>query len=204
MTSTPTSNTTTVTLPPVKLYLSAIPDYPVSEGQTVALHCREIPVPDKVIWKWKKLDVTGDNDTWTEVGSGPELSLTRPEQSGQYRCWAQSLSTEFNESNVHTVYIVSVHTTAVDHLGIAGFVFSLLAFILNLAVVFWLLWQRFSATPTLPSTTKDHSITNKAMDVARQAESEQDMYMNYTCTDEDYTDLNPSTSNENSVYSSLS
>lgn len=111
MTSTPTSNTTTVTLPPVKLYLSAIPDYPVSEGQTVALHCREIPVPDKVIWKWKKLDVTGDNDTWTEVGSGPELSLTRPEQSGQYRCWAQSLSTEFNESNVHTVYIVSVHTT---------------------------------------------------------------------------------------------
>ncbi|CAK6971496.1 uncharacterized protein LOC118337591 [Scomber scombrus] len=121
------------------LQLIAEPDYPVAAGQSVHLHCMASTMPRVVSWSWQRRE----NQTWQKVGSGRDLTLTEPDQSGQYRCYAMSNSFQ-RVSPEHTVYIISTHATVGEKLGIAAFVISLLSFIINFAVMSWLGWQRFS------------------------------------------------------------
>ena len=88
------------------LQLIAEPDYPVAAGQRVHLHCKASTMPRVVSWSWQRWE----NQTWQKVGNGRDLTLTEPDQSGQYRCFANSSSFQ-EESPEHKVYIVSTHAT---------------------------------------------------------------------------------------------
>ncbi|XP_075964779.1 uncharacterized protein LOC142968684 isoform X2 [Anarhichas minor] len=181
----------------LSLQLVAIPDYPVAAGQRVNLLCNAFNMKVSVK-SWEHLE----NQTWRVVGNGGELTLTKPEQSGLYRCRAES---QFSQN--HTVFIISMHTTAVsENLGIAALFFSLLALIIAFAILFWLGWHRLGAT----STTSN--IAAKGFPGPEQSpkgglphtESDGDVYINYTNTSQDYTDLDPTDVTEDNVYSSLS
>lgn len=90
---------------PSSVELLATPDYPVAAGQRVSLHCSASYSPASTVWIWER----HENQTWQEVGSGTDLILTEPEQSGEYRC--RAMRSIFVTSNSHTVYIVSMHAT---------------------------------------------------------------------------------------------
>ncbi|KAM7375995.1 hypothetical protein PAMP_005748 [Pampus punctatissimus] len=148
----PTSSLTTTTeaaeekLSPLQLV--ATPDYPIAAGQRVDMHCSAFTTPASVSWSWE----LWENQTWQHVGIGRDLTLTEPEQSGLYRCRAETLLYQTSESPSHQVYIISIHTTVGENLGIAAFVLSLLALIINFAIVFWLGWQKCSNTLTTSNT----------------------------------------------------
>nr|XP_040055977.1 uncharacterized protein LOC120833161 isoform X1 [Gasterosteus aculeatus aculeatus] len=187
--------------PPVEekpsLQLVAIPDYPVAAGRRVNLQCRAFTVQDSVGLSWQRLR----NQTWLPAGVGGHLTLTEPEQSGLYRCLTAA---ESRFSQNHTVYIVATHTTVGENLGTSAFVFSLLALIAIFAIIFWLCWHR------LDGTLITGNVASKGFPGSEQPPKEDlphaecDVYVNYTCTSSDYTDLNPTTVIEDDVYSNLS
>lgn len=92
---------------PSPLQLVAKPDYPVAAGQRVDLHCKTFTMPDSAVWSWQRLE----NQIWTEVERGRDLTLTNPEQSGLYRCHAETNLSQKRVSPDHAVYIVSMHAT---------------------------------------------------------------------------------------------
>ncbi|XP_072221460.1 uncharacterized protein [Leuresthes tenuis] len=182
---------------PPPLQLVAIPDYPVAAGRRVHLHCSAPTEPVIIIWSWKHLH----NQTWKQVGKGPELILTEPEQSGVYRCNANILPSQNSESPDHTVFIIAIETTVGERLGIA-------AFVLSLSIIICLPWlhrQRSCDTLTTPSTAVEGvgrpEVASKGE--PPQADSDKDVYMNYTSTST-YTNVNPTIMTEENVYSSLS
>ncbi|XP_038585130.1 uncharacterized protein LOC119910542 [Micropterus salmoides] len=185
------------------LQLVATPDYPVAAGQEVHLHCSAFNMPI-VTWSWQHLE----NQTWLEVGIGTDLTLTKPEQSGLYHCSAETKSLQKSVSPNHTVYIVSMPAaTAGENLGIAAFTISLLALIINLAILFWLCWQRLGDPLVTTSSTAAKGIPgpeNLPKGGLPQADSDRDVYMNYTNTNRAYTDLGSTHKNEDNVYSVLS
>ncbi|KAM9341534.1 uncharacterized protein ABDE67_015186 [Symphorus nematophorus] len=182
--------------------LVATPDYPVAAGQKVHLHCFASTIPNYVNWTWQQLDL---NQTWKVVHSGMNLTLTKPEQSGTYRCHAMARLSE-SVSATHMVYIISMHATVGEKLGIAAFVLSFLALIICLATLFWLGWQRLGDTLTTSNTTaKGFPGPEKSPKGGLpKTDCEADVYMNYTSTNQAYTDLDPTNMTADNVYSCLS
>lgn len=88
----------------LRLQLKAVPDYPVAAGQRVNLHCKSFNTTSSVTWSWQRLQ----NESWTAVASGQDLTLTKPEQSGRYRCLARWGLSQQRESTQHAVVIVSM------------------------------------------------------------------------------------------------
>ncbi|XP_054469930.1 uncharacterized protein LOC129103466 [Anoplopoma fimbria] len=189
---------TTTAAPEEKLSLQlvAIPDYPVAAGQRVNLHCNAFTMPDSVKLSWHRLE----NQTWQEVANGGDLTLTKPEQSGLYCCRAEN-----QLSQNHTVYIISMHTTVGEYLGIAAFVISLLALIINFAILFWLGWHRLGAASTTSNiAAKGFPGPEKSPKGGLpHTESDGDVYINYTNNRQAYTDLDPTNVTTDNVYSSL-
>ncbi|XP_032356967.1 uncharacterized protein LOC116670504 [Etheostoma spectabile] len=183
------------------LQLVATPDYPVAAGQKVDLHCRAFTIPVSFMWSWQRME----NQTWQDVGTDRDMmTLTKPEQSGLYRCRGKSNFTQMSMvSSTHTVYIISVNATVGEQLGIAAFVLSLLALSINFAILFWLGWQRVGATPTIKTAAKGFPGPEKSSKGGLpQIENDGDVYMNYTS--QAYCDLDPTTVSVDNVYSSLS
>ncbi|KAL6105504.1 uncharacterized protein ACO6RY_07022 [Pungitius sinensis] len=95
-----------------------------------------------------------------------------------------------------------------EHFGISALVCSLLALITIFAVIFWLAWHR------LHGTLITGDIAAKGFPGSEQppkegwpqidTEGDREVYINYTSTCRNYTDLNPTTVIEDNVYSSLS
>ncbi|XP_026195758.1 uncharacterized protein LOC113148310 [Anabas testudineus] len=196
-----TTSTVGDVLPPLQLV--AIPDYPVAEGQTVNLHCRAIKMSASLSWSWQRLE----NQTWSVVSNGSVLTLTKPQESGVYSCFAKNQFSQRTVSVNHTVVIISMLPTVWDNLGIAAFVFSLLALIINVAILCWLAWQRFSsATLNLTSTVAKGFPEPEKAPKGRfpQSEGDGDVYINYSSTSQPYTDLDPANMTVDNVYSTLS
>ncbi|XP_071354809.1 uncharacterized protein [Trachinotus anak] len=148
---------TTVTEMLSPLQAVATPDYPVAAGQTVNLHCSAFTMPKYVNWSWQHLE----NLTWQHVGSGRDLTLTQPKQSGLYRCCAKTWFLQHVSRNL-TVYIIAMQPT-----GFPG-----------------------------PEKAPKGDF--------QQTESDGDVYMNYTSTNQAYTNLDPTNMTGDNVYSSLS
>ncbi|XP_060918860.1 uncharacterized protein LOC132993185 [Labrus mixtus] len=184
------------------LQLVAIPDYPVSAGQTVHLHCSVLSEPASVNWTWQHLE----NQIWQEVGSGRDLTLSKPWQSGLYHCRARTETQPWRESLNHTVYIISRNLTVGENLGIAAFALTLLTLIINLAVLSWMGWKRFGdkLSTSITAAKVSPAPGKSPKGDLQQTESEGDVYMNYTSTNQAYSDLDPVTMTDDSVYSSLS
>ncbi|KAA8582087.1 hypothetical protein FQN60_008827, partial [Etheostoma spectabile] len=73
--------------------LVATPDYPVAAGQKVDLHCRAFTIPVSFMWSWQRME----NQTWQDVGTDRDMmTLTKPEQSGLYRCRGKSNFTQMS------------------------------------------------------------------------------------------------------------
>ncbi|KAL7380711.1 hypothetical protein ABVT39_022660 [Epinephelus coioides] len=100
----------------------------------------------------------------------------------------------------------AVTVEAAENLGVAAFFFSLLALIINFAILFWLGWQRFGPTQTSSNTAAKGfpGPEKSSKGGVQQTEMDGDVYMNYTNTSQDYTDLDPSNATVDNVYSSLS
>ncbi|XP_075874114.1 uncharacterized protein LOC142883266 [Nelusetta ayraudi] len=181
------------------LQLEAVPDYPVAAGQRVDLHCPSFNTTFSVTWSWQRLQ----NETWTVVASGQDLTLTKPEQSGRYRCLARWGLSQERESTQHAVLIVSMPARADEALGIAALVFSLLAFIFSLATPLWLCLQKrgFSLNTVLKDFPRAQS--SPEGDLPKR-DCEGDVYMNYEDSNPAYSDLDPSNLSVDNVYSSLS
>ncbi|XP_019743744.1 uncharacterized protein LOC109526729 [Hippocampus comes] len=162
------------------LQLTATPDYPVAVGQK-------------------------EEERWQEVAKGRTLILSEPRESGLYRCFAQRNLTE-SVSPSHAVLIISIH--AIANVGITALVLSLLALIMNIAVMFWLGWQRLRGeespanmeTKGFPKAEKKDP---KGGPGPPQAENEGHVYMNYSSTNLTYTELDPTGGTENNTYSVL-
>ncbi|XP_026163201.1 uncharacterized protein LOC113130633 [Mastacembelus armatus] len=188
------------------LKVVAIPDHPVAAGETVTLYCTAVTVPAFSTWPlvtWQRLE----NQTWQNVSTNRNLTLTEPEQSGPYRCWAQDQFFQKGISPSHTVRIFAMLPTVVESFGITAFVLSLLALIINLAIVLWLVWQRLGGTLTTSSTpaAKGFPGPEKATKGGLpQTGKEDDVYMNYTNTNQAYSDLDPTNMTADNVYSCLS
>lgn len=88
-------------LPAVKIV--AKPDYPVAAGQVVLLYCSSAPVSLSVNWTWLHLL---QDKSWKVVGFEKQLTLTKPEESGQYQCKAET-QMQMKQSQIYTVCIVS-------------------------------------------------------------------------------------------------
>ncbi|XP_076013783.1 uncharacterized protein LOC143006287 [Genypterus blacodes] len=185
------------------LQLVATPSYSVVAGQTVKMRCLASTMPADVSWSWHRL---GSNDTWTVVGRGTDLTLTKPEESGMYRCRARSerhIGQESVSSN-HTVYIIPLPTTVGEILGIAASLFSLLACILFLLILIWLWRQQVSVTlNTTHTTAKGFSGPDKSPKGDLPQAEAGEVYMNYTHTNDAYTDLDPTYLTGGDVYTSL-
>ncbi|XP_040917366.1 uncharacterized protein LOC121197707 isoform X2 [Toxotes jaculatrix] len=195
-----TTDTTTVEAKLSPLEVVATPDYPVAEGQTVSLHCSASATPASVNWSWQHLE----NWTWQAVSSSRDLSLTKPMQSGIYRCCAKSQLSQ-SVSHNFTVYIIAMKPTG-ENLGIAAFVLSILTLIVTVTILCWLAWQRPDHTLTTPKTAaKGFPAPEKAIKGGLpQTESDGDVYMNYTSTNQAYADLDPTNMTGDNLYSSLS
>nr|XP_046269638.1 uncharacterized protein LOC124072336 [Scatophagus argus] len=182
------------------LQLVATPDYPVAAGQKVNLHCSTLDASDDLIWSWQRLE----NQTWKKVGSGRDVTLTEPEQSGLYSCCAEFQSSRIMSSN-HTVYIVAIHATVGEKLGTAAFILSILALIINLAIVFWLGWKRPGDPLTTSNTVAKGFPTPEKSPKGDlpKIDNDGDVYINYTHTNSAYTDLD-TTITEDNLYSVLS
>ncbi|XP_022606882.1 uncharacterized protein LOC111226072 [Seriola dumerili] len=179
----------------------ATPDYPVAAGQTVNLHCSAFSMPPLVNWSWQHLE----NMAWRQVGSEMDLTLTEPKQSGLYRCCAKTLLNQGVSHNL-SVYIVAMQPTVGENLGIAAIVLSFLALIITLTILIWLGLQRVGGTMTISNTAaKGFPGPEKApKGDFPQTESDGDVYMNYTSTNQAYTNLDPTNMTGDNVYSSLS
>ncbi|XP_069563210.1 uncharacterized protein [Brachyistius frenatus] len=180
------------------LQLEATPNYPVAAGQSVSLHCSALTTPASVTWSWQRLK----NQTWEEVGTGRELTLTEPEQSGSYRCLAEALLSPTLKSPNHNVFIISMRATVGENLGIAAFVLSLLALIISLTVL-GLGWQRLGDRLTVSDTTVKGPEMQSKGDLP-QTDDDGDVYINYTSTNQAYTDLDPTNVTGDNMYSDLS
>ncbi|KAM9354181.1 uncharacterized protein KZ484_012368 [Pholidichthys leucotaenia] len=197
-----TTTATTVTKEALTaLKLEATPDHPVAAGQTVSLQCKTQPMSATVSSKdlsWQRLL---HNQTWKDEGTGDKLTLTQPEESGVYHCCANCRKIV---SQNYTVIIIPVLATGGEKLGIAALVFSLLAMITCLVTVVWLLHQRPGATLTNSSNTAAKSCPEPAMASKGgfpQTDSDGDVYMNYTSTNQNYSDLDPTNMTGDNLYS---
>ncbi|KAM4543258.1 uncharacterized protein PAE49_019664 isoform 2-T2 [Odontesthes bonariensis] len=184
-----------ITEKPSPLQLVAKPDYPVAAGQRVHLCCSAPTEPAVIIWFRKHLH----NETWKQVGNGLELILTEPEQSGVYHCNANIWPSQ--QSPNHTVFIIAIQTTVGEKLGIAAFVLSL-SIIICLPLLHI---QRFCHTVTTPRTAVEGVGKPEVVSKGEppQANSDKDVYMNYTSTSA-YSNLDPTIMTGENVYSSLS
>ncbi|XP_011488500.1 uncharacterized protein LOC105356899 [Oryzias latipes] len=178
--------------------LLASPDYPVLAGQRVHLQCKSLIVSRvDVDWSWQILK----GQTWKEVDSDEELILTKPEQSGVYRCKPKSGS---NWSQNHTVSIVARNTSMGESLGIAAFILSLLILIIIIAALLLVVCQRIRSpkTPSSPAVKVDPGPKVVPKGGCPTDESDGDVYINYTAgKNSDYTDLDPSSMSADNVYS---
>ncbi|XP_034530154.1 uncharacterized protein LOC117805735 [Notolabrus celidotus] len=184
------------------LQLVATPDHPVSAGQAVHLHCSASSTPKLVIWSWQSLK----NQTWKDVGNKRDLTLSKPEQSGLYRCRAKSYSSSWKKSLNHTVFIIAIQPTVGENLGIAAFALVLLVLMINLTVLSWMGWKKFgdkmNTTMTEAKVGAGHEKPPKGG--LQQTDTEGEVYMNYTNTNQAYSDLDPASMTDDNVYSSLS
>ncbi|RVE57442.1 hypothetical protein OJAV_G00216290 [Oryzias javanicus] len=199
-TDTPTTAkaSTTIEIQP-GVQLLASPDYPVSEGQRVHLQCKLLSVSSvSVDWSWQFLK----GETWKEVDSDGELTLTKPEQSGVYRCRAKIGS---NWSQNHTVSIVAIKASIGESLGIAAFVLSLLVLITIAVGLLLVVWQRIGIPKTPPSpAVKVDDPGPKVVSKEEFPTDESDGdYMNYTSKNSTYTDLDPSSMCADNEYSTV-
>ncbi|XP_077415727.1 uncharacterized protein LOC144044899 [Vanacampus margaritifer] len=180
------------------LQLTATPDYPVAAGQKVSLHCSAPNLTAYDNWYWQRQG----KETWKRVAEGDNLTLSEPQQSGMYRCLAQRSLIESVSPN-HTVLIISFHTT--DNVAITALVLSFLALIMNIAVMFWLGWQRLGDKAT-PANTGANGFSRAGKEPKGglpQAENDGHVYMNYSSTNLTYTDLDAQTVVADSTYSVL-
>ncbi|XP_051941394.1 uncharacterized protein LOC127614230 [Hippocampus zosterae] len=181
------------------LQLTATPDYPVAVGQEVSLRCCAQSSHTFDNWSWQRQE----QERWQEVAKGYTLTLSKPQESGLYRCFAQRNLTE-SVSPSHAVLIISIH--AIANVGITALVLSLLALVMNIAVMFWLGWQRLRGeespanmeTKGFPKAGKKDEKRGPA-----QAENEGHVYMNYSSTNLTYTELDPTGVTANNAYSVL-
>ncbi|XP_061751975.1 uncharacterized protein LOC133550015 [Nerophis ophidion] len=183
------------------LTLLATPDYPVAAGQKVSLHCSG-PTSANVTWSWHRKE----NGLWHQVGTGKTLTLSEPEHSGMYRCHSSSHHHSDCGSPTHNVYIVSFHAAEMKTMGISAFTLSLLALMVNICLVFWLLWQRrcdkkSSSNTTIKGFARDGKELKGALP---QAENGGHVYVNYSSTNLAYTDLEPASMRGDNTYSILS
>ncbi|XP_024661966.2 uncharacterized protein LOC101468436 [Maylandia zebra] len=184
------------TFPP--LWVVATPDYPVAAGQKVSLYCSSSIISVTGTWSWVRLR----NQTWEKEGNSRELILTKPEQSGEYRCCSSVVNCA---NQTHTVYIISTQTTVGENLGITAFVFSLLILIIIIAAVifFWLGFQRTSGTVTTSSTPAVKDVPGPEITPTGDLpQPDTDVYINYTS--QGYADVEPANVTWEGVYSSLS
>ncbi|XP_039898480.1 uncharacterized protein LOC120740292 [Simochromis diagramma] len=184
------------TFPP--LWVVATPDYPVAAGQKVSLYCSSSIISVTGTWSWERLR----NQTWEKEGNSRELILTKPEQSGEYRCCSSVVNCA---NQTHTVYIISTQTTVGENLGITAFVFSLLILIIIIAAVifFWLGFQRTSGTVTTSSTPAVKDVPGPEITPTGDLpQPDTDVYINYTS--QGYADVEPANVTWEGVYSSLS
>ncbi|XP_061699595.1 uncharacterized protein LOC133513155 [Syngnathoides biaculeatus] len=180
------------------LQLTAIPDYPVPAGQNVSLYCSAPNWPALKKWYWQRQE----KEAWEEVAKGGNLTLTGPQQSGVYRCLAQSNQSE-RVSPSHAVYIISNCPT--ENVGIIALALSLLALIMNIAVIFWFSWQRFKDKGSPPNIgAKGFPRAGKEPKGGLPlAENAGHVYVNYSSTNLAYTDLDSTSVTPESTYSVL-
>ncbi|KAI3367625.1 hypothetical protein L3Q82_026473, partial [Scortum barcoo] len=93
-----------------------------------------------------------------------------------------------------------------ESLGIAAFVLSVLALVINIAILFWLGWQFLRDRPAHSNTAaKGFPGPEKSPKGGLpQTDSDGDVYMNYTSTNQAYSDLDLTNMTGDNVYSSLS
>ncbi|XP_060938131.1 uncharacterized protein LOC133014934 [Limanda limanda] len=189
------------TAPPV--YLRVKPDYQVVTGPTVELYCHANTIPPYIRWSWQHLE----GETWREVDHSRNLSLTEPNQSGLYRCRAENGYSE-STSNIIRVYIIPMQPTEIvtGNFGMPGFVLSLLALSVSLSVLCWLGWERLCGTqPPSNTAAKGCPAPVKAQKGGLPStQGDGNVYMNYTNTNQDYSNLDPVNMTGDSMYSSLS
>ncbi|XP_017269069.1 uncharacterized protein LOC108234398 [Kryptolebias marmoratus] len=199
-TTTTVTSTTEERLPALEIV--ATPDYPVAAGQDVHLNCNSSSISMPVTWSWQHLQ----DNSWKVVSNGKELTLTKPEESGMYRCQVVSRLNQIRTSQARIIYIVSFKATVGENLGKAAFALSILSLAAIIAGLIWLGWQRFGDKPTALSTPNKSvsgpEIAPKAC--PPQADCDGDMYMNYTHMDRSYTDLDPANMSGDNLYSTLS
>ncbi|XP_005925697.1 uncharacterized protein LOC102296987 [Haplochromis burtoni] len=185
------------TFPP--LWVVATPDYPVAAGQKVSLYCSSSIISVTGTWSWVRLR----NQTWEKEGNSRELILTKPEQSGEYRCCSSVVNCA---NQTYTVYIISTQTTVGENLGITAFVFSLLILIIIIiaaVIFFWLGFQRTSGTVTTSSTPAVKDVPGPEITPTGDLpQPDTDVYINYTS--QGYADVEPANVTWEGVYSSLS
>ncbi|KAM9842216.1 uncharacterized protein ACBR49_013665 [Aulostomus maculatus] len=160
------------------------------------MHCSASTTLDSISWFWERME----NQTWHRVGFSRNLTVTEPQESGLYRCLAERWSSQ-SASPHHMVYIVSVHATVAENLGIAGLIFSLLALMINGTI---LLWLGFRKLPTSTSSTGAGFPPPVEAPNGDLPQHDGDVYINYTNTNQAYTDLNPVTMTGDNIYSSVS
>lgn len=184
------------------LQVVAVPDYPVAAGQSVRLHCSTGNMSVHAIWFWQHLQ----SQTWKVVGNSSELTLTKPQQSGQYRCLAENWFSQKIWSPNHTVFIISIQATVGENLGKAGFTLSLLAWVFIIAIILWLSYERLGGTTTTSNTAVKGlpGPQTASKGGLPQSDSDGDVYMNYTSNNPAYSDLDPTNMTQDNVYSSLS
>uniref|UniRef100_A0A1A8RKV2 Adhesion molecule with Ig-like domain 3 n=1 Tax=Nothobranchius rachovii TaxID=451742 RepID=A0A1A8RKV2_9TELE len=185
------------------LQAMAVPDYPVASGQKVQLSCRSAFSLNPVLWNWSHLQ----NNTWKKVIDGKELTLSKPEDSGLYRCYAETKFQKSVSQNL-TVFIISVPRQTNEDLGEAALVLSILNLIFLIAAFLWFMSQKFCHQRTTSSTSKKVEATARPTAVPNvckpPADPDGDVYMNYTGPNPAYTDLNPANMAGDNLYSSLS
>ncbi|XP_077395347.1 uncharacterized protein LOC144031796 [Festucalex cinctus] len=196
----PSSNLRVAQIAPLPaLQLTATPDYPVAAGQKVSLHCS---APNQTAaydnWYWQRQE----KETWERAGEGANLTLSEPQQSGLYRCLAERGLSKRVSPN-HAVFIISFHAT--EYVGITALALSLLALIMNIAVMFWLGWQKLRDKAT-PANTGANGFSRPGKEPKGglpQAENDGHVYMNYSSSNLSYTDLDLQTAAADSTYSVL-
>ncbi|XP_061157854.1 uncharacterized protein LOC133169562 isoform X2 [Syngnathus typhle] len=180
------------------LQLTATPAFPVAEGQKVSLRCCAPSSPAFHNWHWQR----EEQKTWKKVAKGGQLTLSEPRQSGLYRCLAQSNQSE-SVSSSHAVFIISLHATA--NIGIAALALSLLALIMNIAIMFWLGWQGLRDKRCAASTGAKGfpRAIKEANGGLPHTVTDGHVYMNYSSTNLTYTDLDATSVTADSTYSVL-
>ncbi|KAG7224135.1 hypothetical protein INR49_019870, partial [Caranx melampygus] len=197
---TTTTAMTTATTEAAYLYVRAMasPEYPVAAGQTVKLYCSFVTNMPTVSWYWQYQI----KETWQDFGNMMNLTLTEPNQTGTYRCYAKAESIG-EMSNTVTVYIVAMQPTVGDNLGIAAIVLSVLALIMAITILIWWGLQKYGGTMTTTNTAvKGFPEPGKIpKGDFPQTGGDGDVYMNYTSTSQAYTNLDPTNMTADNIYS---